>query len=119
MSSTVATDANSPVEMEEFQYDNKIVRNFAIATVLYGLIGVLVGVLIAFQLAYPFLNFELSYTTFGRLRPLYTNAVVFAFVGNGFFTGMYYSALCAPRAVRHAGYHSGGSHHASHGFYDL
>ncbi|GHB71636.1 bifunctional cbb3-type cytochrome C oxidase subunit I/II [Persicitalea jodogahamensis] len=83
--------------MEEFEYDNKIVRNFAIATVLYGLIGILVGVLIAFQLVYPFLNFDLSYTTFGRLRPLHTNAVIFAFVGNGFFTGMYYSA---PRILK-------------------
>ena len=97
MTSTLAIDANPPVEMDEFQYDNKIVRNFAIATVLYGLIGILVGVLIAFQLAYPFLNFELSYTTFGRLRPLHTNAVIFAFVGNGFFTGMYYSA---PRILK-------------------
>lgn len=95
--STTVTDANPPIQMEEFEYDNKIVRNFAIACVVYGLIGVLVGVLIAFQMAYPVLNFELSYTTFGRLRPLHTNAVIFAFVGNGFFMGMYYSA---PRILK-------------------
>ena len=85
------------LELEEFQYDNKIVRNFAIATIVFGLIGMLVGVLAAFQLAYPFLNFELSYTTFGRIRPLHTNAVIFAFVGNGFFAGLYYSA---PRVLK-------------------
>ncbi|GAB2768397.1 cytochrome-c oxidase, cbb3-type subunit I [Rhabdobacter roseus] len=85
------------VDLDEFQYDNKIVRNFAIATVVFGLIGMLVGTLIAFQLAFPFLNFELSYTTFGRLRPLHTNAVIFAFVGNGFFAGLYYSA---PRVLK-------------------
>ena len=95
--SNVQTKDMTPVDLDEFQYDNRIVRNFAIATVLYGLIGMLVGVLIAFQLAYPFLNFELSYTTFGRLRPLHTNAVIFAFVGNGFFTGLYYSA---PRILK-------------------
>ncbi len=95
--STTVTDATPSIQMEEFEYDNKIVRNFAIACVVYGLIGVLVGVLIAFQLAYPVLNFDLSYTTFGRLRPLHTNAVVFAFVGNGFFMGMYYSA---PRILK-------------------
>lgn len=85
------------VEMEEFEYDNTLVRNFIIATVLFGFIGMLVGVLIAFQLAYPFLNFDLSYTTFGRLRPLHTNAVIFAFVGNAFFAGLYYSA---PRILK-------------------
>jgi cytochrome c oxidase cbb3-type subunit I/II len=83
--------------MEEFEYDNTLVRNFIIATVLFGFIGMLVGVLIAFQLAYPFLNFDLSYTTFGRLRPLHTNAVIFAFVGNAFFAGLYYSA---PRILK-------------------
>ena len=85
------------VEMEEFEYDNTLVRNFIIATVLFGFIGMLVGVLIAFQLAYPFLNFDLSYTTFGRLRPLHTNAVIFAFVGNAFFAGLYYSV---PRILK-------------------
>lgn len=85
------------VELDEFQYDNKIVRNFAIATILFGLIGMLVGLLAAFQLVFPNLNMDLPYTTFSRIRPLHTNAVIFAFVGNGFFTGLYYSA---PRVLR-------------------
>ena len=85
------------VALDEFQYDNRIVRNFAIATILFGLIGMLVGLLAAFQLVFPNLNFDLPYTTFSRIRPLHTNAVIFAFVGNGFFTGLYYSA---PRVLR-------------------
>lgn len=79
------------MEMETFKYDNRIVKNFAFATMLWGLVGMLVGVIIAFQLYYPALNFKLPYTTFGRLRPLHTNAVIFAFVGNGIFMGVYYS----------------------------
>ncbi|WP_247233941.1 cytochrome-c oxidase, cbb3-type subunit I [Telluribacter sp. SYSU D00476] len=87
----------APVELDEFQYDNKIVRDFAIASVVFGLIGMLVGLLAAFQLAFPQLNFDLPFTTFGRIRPLHTNAVIFAFVGNGFFAAMYYSA---PRVLK-------------------
>src|SRR5215217_7994347 len=85
------------VELDEFQYDNKIVRNFAFATILFGLIGMLVGLLAAFQLVFPNLNMDLPFLTFSRIRPLHTNAVIFAFVGNGFFTGLYYSA---PRVLR-------------------
>ncbi|OYW74695.1 MAG: hypothetical protein B7Z27_09080, partial [Sphingobacteriia bacterium 32-37-4] len=70
--------------------DNSIVRKFAFATVLWAIVGMLVGVIIAFQLAYPALNLGISYTSFGRLRPLHTNAVIFAFVGNGIYTGVYY-----------------------------
>ncbi len=80
-----------PVDLEQFSYDNTIVRNFAVATLIFGFIGMLVGVLAAFQLAFPSLNFGIPYTTFGRIRPLHTNAVIFAFVGNGIFTGVYYS----------------------------
>ncbi len=87
----------APLELDEFAYDNKIVRNFAFATVIWGGVGMLVGLLAAFQLAYPDLNFDLPYTTFGRIRPLHTNAVIFAFVGNGFFTGLYYAA---PRVLK-------------------
>lgn len=72
-------------------YDNRIVRDFAIATLLWGVVGMLVGVLIAFQLVDPALNLGNQYTTFGRLRPLHTNAVIFAFVGNAIFMGVYYS----------------------------
>lgn len=79
---------------EKFSYDNKIVKLFAYATVIWGITGMLVGLIIALQLAYPeFFNDYLgfSFLSFGRLRPLHTNAVIFAFVGNGIFTGYYYS----------------------------
>jgi len=77
--------------LEKFNYDNKIVRNFAIATVIWGLVGMLVGLLVAMQLFKPEMNLGNQYTTFGRIRPLHTNAVIFAFVGNGIFMGVYYS----------------------------
>ena len=76
--------------LEQFYYDNKIVRNFAIATIIWGIVGMLVGVIIATQLFAPSVNIT-QYGTFGRLRPLHTNAVIFAFVGNGIFMGIYYS----------------------------
>ncbi len=76
---------------EKFYYDNKIVRAFLIATVVFGAIGMLVGLIVAIQLYYPALNLGLPYTTFGRIRPLHTNAVIFAFVGNAIFAGVYYS----------------------------
>lgn len=77
--------------MEKFYYDNKIVKYFMIATVTWGVVGMLVGLLVACQLFIPALNFDLPYTTFGRIRPLHTNAVIFAFVGNAIFMGVYYS----------------------------
>ncbi len=77
--------------MEKFSYDNSIVRKFAIASVIFGIIGMLVGLTLALQLVFPALNFELPFTTYGRIRPLHTNAVIFAFVGNGIFMGVYYS----------------------------
>ena len=79
------------MQLDQFSYDNKIVRNFAYATILWGIVGMTVGLLVALQLVFPALNFNLPYTTFGRIRPLHTNAVIFAFVGNGIFTGVYYS----------------------------
>jgi len=79
------------MELQKFQYDNQLPKQFAIATIGWGAIGMLVGVLIAFQLAFPILNFGIEYTSFGRLRPVHTNAVIFAFVGNGIFTAVYYS----------------------------
>lgn len=72
-------------------YDNKIVRNFAWASVIWGIVGMLVGVLIATQLFWPDANLGNQYTTYGRIRPLHTNAVIFAFVGNAIFMGVYYS----------------------------
>lgn len=79
------------MEMEKFSYDNRIVRNFAYATMLWGVVGMLVGLLIAFQIYIPALNFGIPYLTFSRIRPLHTNAVIFAFVGNAMFMGIYYS----------------------------
>lgn len=81
----------SNTQIEKFSYDNNIVRLFANATILWGLVGMLVGLLVAFQLIFPELNMGIEYTSFGRLRPLHTNAVIFAFVGNGIFAGVYYS----------------------------
>ena len=78
-------------QIEKFYYDNKIVKMFAYATGLWGIVGMLVGLLVAFQIYIPWMNFDLEFTTFGRTRPLHTNAVIFAFVGNGIFTGVYYS----------------------------
>ncbi len=79
------------MEMEKFSYDNGIVRKFLIATVVFGVIGMLVGLTAALQLVFPELNAGLQWITFGRIRPLHTNAVIFAFVGNGIFAGVYYS----------------------------
>jgi len=79
------------MELEKFNYDNKTVKMFAYATMFWGLVGMLAGLLAALQLVYPILNFDLPYTTFGRVRPVHTNAIIFAFVGNGIFMGVYYS----------------------------
>ncbi|MCX6135409.1 MAG: cytochrome-c oxidase, cbb3-type subunit I [Ignavibacteriales bacterium] len=87
------------MEMVTIKYDNRIVRNFAVATMLWGAVGMLVGLIIALQMFEPAVNFKLQYLTFGRIRPLHTNAVIFAFVGNGIFMGLYYSLqrLCKAR----------------------
>ena len=92
----VATQRKPPVET--FYYDNKIVRNFAYATVFWGAVGMLVGLYVSLELVFPSLNI-MQYGSFGRLRPLHTNAVIFAFVGNGIFMGVYYSLqrLCKTR----------------------
>lgn len=82
------------MEVEKFNYDNKIVKYFAYATIIWGITGMLVGLIVALQLAFPqFFNDYLGFKvlSFGRIRPLHTNAVIFAFVGNGIFTGVYYS----------------------------
>lgn len=75
---------------ETFYYDNQIVKMFLLATIFWGIIGFLAGVWIAFVLYFPELNFPVFFT-FGRLRPIHTNAAIFAFVGNGIFMGAYYS----------------------------
>ncbi len=71
-------------------YNYKEVRQFSIMTIVWGLVGMSVGVLIAAQLAWPVLNFDIPYLTFGRLRPLHTNAVIFAFGGCALFSTSYY-----------------------------
>jgi len=73
------------------EYNDKIVRQFVLACVIWGAVGMLVGVFVASQLNFWRLNFNLPWLTFGRLRPLHTNAVIFAFVGNMMFAGVYYS----------------------------
>lgn len=87
------------MQVEKFHYDNRIVKMFAYATVLWGVVGMLAGLLAAVQLYLPGANFNLAPTTFGRVRPVHTNAVIFAFVGNGIFMGVYYSLqrLCKAR----------------------
>ncbi len=87
------------MQIEKFSYDNKIVRDFAIATLIFGVVGMLVGLLAAVQLYAPDANLGNQYTTFGRIRPLHTNAIIFAFVGNAIFMGVYYSLqrLCKAR----------------------
>ncbi len=100
---SVLTSDRPPLEpsrqLETFRYDNSIVRLFLIATTVWGIIGMTVGLIAALQLVYPALSFDLPFLTFGRIRPLHTNAVIFAFVGNGIFAGVYYSLqrLCKAR----------------------
>ena len=79
------------MELQTFFYDNKIVKQFAFATVLWGVVGLIVGLLIALQLAAPIHNMGIEYLTYGRARPIHTNAIIFAFVGNAIFMGVYYS----------------------------
>jgi cytochrome c oxidase cbb3-type subunit I/II len=87
------------MQVEKFYYDNKIVKMFAYATILWGVVGMMAGLLAAVQIYLPGANMDFAPTTFGRVRPLHTNAVIFAFVGNGIFMGVYYSLqrLCKAR----------------------
>ena len=78
-------------QLDHFHYDNRIVKNFLIATVLWSFIGLLVGLTIALQLVWPELNANTSWLSFGRLRALHTNGAIFAFAGNAIFMGVYYS----------------------------
>jgi cytochrome c oxidase cbb3-type subunit I/II len=79
------------MRQERIEYDDATVRRFLFASVLFGAVGLLVGVIIASQLAWWQANLGIPYLTFSRLRPLHTNAVIFAFVGNMMFAGIYYS----------------------------
>ena len=79
------------MEVQQFRYDNKIVRNFIYASLLFGVVGMLVGLLVALFYLFPNLTDGIPWLSYGRLRPLHTNAVIFAFVGNAVFAGVYYS----------------------------
>jgi cytochrome c oxidase cbb3-type subunit I/II len=91
------TDPASPMpapreaDLDTVTYDDRIVLWFLWASLIFGVIGMLVGVLLALQLALPAMNFDLPWTTYGRIRPLHTNAVIFAFAGNAIFAGFYYA----------------------------
>jgi len=76
--------------MEATTYNYKVVRQFAIMTVVWGIVGMLVGVILAAQLIWPDLTFGIEWLSYGRLRPLHTNAVIFAFGGSGLFAVSYY-----------------------------
>ncbi len=81
------------MSLEKFSYENKYPKYFAIACIFWGAVGMLIGLIAALQLAYPVFNFSeyFPHLAFGRLRPVHTNAVIFAFVGNGIFTAVYYA----------------------------
>src|SRR5690606_15230475 len=87
------------MQVEKFYYDNKIVKYFAYAMMFWGIVGMLAGLYASIQLFFPAASLDLPATTFGRVRPLHTNAVIFAFVGNCIFMGVYYSLqrLCKSR----------------------
>jgi cytochrome c oxidase cbb3-type subunit I/II len=89
----------SDARVETFRYDNAIVRSFAVATAGWGLVAFLVGLIEALKLVFPGLLPGIPYLSYGRLRPLHTNAAVFAFAGNAIFVGVYYSLqrLCKAR----------------------
>jgi cytochrome c oxidase cbb3-type subunit I/II len=93
------TSFDSSSQIETFFYDNSIVKMFLYATVFWGALAFTFGVWIAFALYFPELSFNQAILTFGRLRPIHTNAAIFAFVGNGIFMGVYHSLqrLCKTR----------------------
>ncbi|WP_425398612.1 cytochrome-c oxidase, cbb3-type subunit I [Aeoliella sp.] len=92
-------DRSSAGPLESFSYDDAIVRKFVTATLVWAVVGFLVGIILAAELPFPKLNGGLEWITFGRLRPLHTNAVIFAFAGNAIFAAIYYSTqrLCKAR----------------------
>jgi cytochrome c oxidase cbb3-type subunit I/II len=83
---------NTSTTLETFAYDDDIARKFAIATLVWGVVGMLVGLVVALELAFWQVNGGVPYLTFGRLRPLHTNAVIFAFALNAIFAAVYYSS---------------------------
>ena len=85
-------------QIETFRYDDEIVQKFLLATIIWGVVGILLGVIFATQLFFWETNFG-PWFSFGRLRPLHPNAVIFAFVVNGMFAGIFHSMqrLCKTR----------------------
>ncbi len=79
------------MEVQQFYYDNKIVKKFLYASILFGVVGMLAGLLVAVMYLFPNITEGISWLSYGRIRPLHTNAVIFAFVGNAIFAGIYYS----------------------------
>jgi cytochrome c oxidase cbb3-type subunit 1 len=93
------SEVNAALEHPVYNY--KVVRQFAIMTVVWGIVGMFVGVYIAAELVWPALNLNLPWTSFGRLRPLHTNAVIFAFGGCALFATSYYAVqrTCQTRLI--------------------
>ena len=85
------------MELQKFTYDNKLSKLFMYATILWGAVGLLVGLTAAFELIFPSWNGGIPWLTFSRIRPLHTNAAIFAFVGNAIFLAVYYST---PRLLK-------------------
>ena len=95
---TATTQTGSSEKLDSFSYDEDIVRMFALATLVWGIVGTVAGLIVAILLVMPQLTF-MEYVSFGRLRPVHTNAAIFAFAGNGIFAAVYYSTqrLCKAR----------------------
>src|SRR5215813_4513528 len=93
------TESRPAAAMETYIYDDAIVRKFLLATLVWGLVATLAGVFIAIELVLPHLSHGVPFLGFGRLRPLHTNAAIFAFAGNAIFAAIYYSTqrLCKAR----------------------
>ncbi|PQO25293.1 cytochrome C oxidase Cbb3 [Blastopirellula marina] len=77
--------------LETYSYDDRITRQFMTATVIWGMVAFLVGLIVALELVLPSLSMGIEFLSFGRLRPLHTNAAIFAFAGNSIFAAIYYS----------------------------
>lgn len=94
-------NASPALAKKTIEYDDQTVRRFMIASIIWGLVGMSVGLLVAYQLNFPKLNMGLPFFGFGRLRPLHTNGAIFAFVGNMLFAGIYHSTqrLCKVRTA--------------------
>jgi cytochrome c oxidase cbb3-type subunit I len=87
---TVVAAADASPSSSTATYNDTVVRQFAVMTIVWGIVGMLVGVVLAAQLLWPQLNFDIPWLTYSRLRPLHTNAVIFAFGGSGIFACSYY-----------------------------